>query len=219
MDGTEVWQEVGAPGRAGVQPGGATWIASLPDGRGLLLPIRALPPDGARGVASLILNQASFALQDALADIVADRLRPHRSDVIAALPTLGLSLGEAVARRLGHRRMVAMGTSAKFWYDDALSVPLGSITSPSQAKRLWLDPRLLPLLGGAQVALVDDVLSSGASIAAGLALLARAGCTPVAIGAAMLQGAGWRGAVGEIPVAHAFVTPILRRGADGWVPE
>jgi hypothetical protein len=38
--------------------------ASLPDGRQLLLPIRVLPGDGSAAVASLIINQASFAVED-----------------------------------------------------------------------------------------------------------------------------------------------------------
>lgn len=182
--------------------------------RQLLLPIRTLP-DGERGVASLILNQASFAVLDALADVVTEQLRPYDPEVIVAVPTLGLPLAEAVARRLGHDRLVPLGNSRKFWYDDDLSVPMSSITTPGGGKRLYLDPRMRPLLD-ARVAVVDDVLSTGSSMAAVLALLETAGVDPLAIGAAMLQGEGWTGRVGAVPVHGAFRTPILAKAPDGW---
>ncbi len=160
------------------------------------------------------------ALAAALAAALADRLRPHRLKVAVGVPTLGLSPAVAVARRLGHSRFVALGTSRKFWYDPAPPVPVSSIISPDEEKRLWLDPRMLPVLDGRRIALVHDVASTGVAsmrrtAAAALALLAAAGVAPQAAGFAVLQGAGWRAAVGALPVAGAFATPRLVRGADG----
>ena len=108
------------------------------------------------------------------------------------LPTLGLALASAVARALGHERYVPLGTSRKFWYRDELSAPLSSVTTPDQKKTLYLDPRMTRVLEGRRVALVDDVISSGASIAAGIALMTRIGVEPVVIGAVMLQSSRWR---------------------------
>ena len=68
-----------------------------------------------------------------------------------------------------------------------------SITSPEQVKRLYLDPRMLPLIENRRVLLVDDVISSGRSIVAALKLLESCGVRPVVIGAAMLQTDAWRG--------------------------
>ena len=209
----DVWQNLHADLQPGVQPDQESFAVALGDHQ-LLLPIRTLP-DGERGVASLILNQASFPVLDALAEDVTDQLRAHAPDVIIAVPTLGLPLAEGVARRLGHDRLVPLGNSRKFWYDDDLSVPMSSITTPGLGKRLYLDPRMLPLLKG-RVAVVDDVLSTGSSMAAVLALLDLVNITPVAIGAAMLQGDGWSGRVGSIPVCGAFRTPILARTGAGW---
>lgn len=210
-----VWQDLRDDLVVGVQPDHATFAVSF-EGRSILLPIRALG-DG-RGVASLILNQASFAVLDALADDLAARIAPFAPDIIVGVPTLGLPLAEAVARRLGHTRLLPLGNSRKFWYDDALSVPMRSITSPGEEKRLYLDPRMRPLLAG-RVAVVDDVLSSGASIAAVLALLSAVDVVPVVIGAAMLQGAGWRGAVDDCPVEGVFTTPILHQTDRGWAHD
>ncbi|MDO9525428.1 MAG: phosphoribosyltransferase [Gemmobacter sp.] len=217
----EFWQEIYP---AGVLDGDNVtgflghYPATLPDGRQIALPIRVLPGDGRQAVASLIVNQASFAVQGVLADTLAMRLAEYRPDVVIGVPTLGLSLAAAVAQRLGHRRFVPLGTSRKFWYDEGLSEPMTSITSPDQIKRLYLDPRMLPLLAGRRVAVIDDVASSGSTLRAIMALLLRAEIIPQVAGFAMVQGVGWQ-SVASCPVEAAFATPRLHLGADGrWRP-
>jgi adenine/guanine phosphoribosyltransferase-like PRPP-binding protein len=179
-----------------------------------------LPGDGSRAVASLIVNQASFSVKDALVEALAQPAAAMRPDILVAVPTLGLTLGEALARRLGHSRLVPLGTSRKFWYRDELSEPITSITSPGHDKRIYLDPRMLPLLEGRRVAVVDDVISTGKSMAAVLALLAGAGVRPVGLFAAMLQGRsgpvllaaarGWSG-----PIVAALRSPRLAAAPGG----
>jgi adenine/guanine phosphoribosyltransferase-like PRPP-binding protein len=225
MSMSEVWQELHPPKSlsAGVQPDGATFAVTLPDGRMLLLPIRELPGEAEHGVASLLVNQAAFEVLDALADAVTAALQPFGPEILVGVPTLGLTLAEAVARRLGHRRMVPLGTSAKFWYDEALSEPLRSITTPGGSRRVYLDPRLLPLFNDRPFAVVDDVVSTGASLRSVLTLLHRLGAAPVAVGAAMLQGQRYQSVLDEValdlPVVAAFATPRLVRGPIGWEPE
>lgn len=209
----DVWQELYRNLTPGVQPDQQSFAIDL-GGQQILLPIRVLP-EGDRAVVSLILNQASFRVLDLIADVLAERLAPLAPDVVVAVPTLGLPLAEAVARRLGHSRLVPLGYSRKFWYDEALSLPLSSITTPGGGKRLYVDPHMLPLLKNRRVLVVDDVLSSGASMRTVLALLDRAGIRPMAVGAAMLQGERWVEAVPD-RVIGAFATPILTRGCDGW---
>jgi adenine/guanine phosphoribosyltransferase-like PRPP-binding protein len=221
----EFWQEIHPPHH--LNTGGDlvdTYIAEFDDGRQLQLPVRVLA-EGNRALASLIVNQASFAVQDALADELAERISDQDIDVVVGLPTLGLTLAGAVARKLGHGRYVPLGTSRKFWYRDDLSVPLTSITTPDQQKRLYIDPRVLPLLVGKRVALIDDVISSGASIVSGLELMTTCCIEPVVIGAAMLQSDRWRQRVAALDVKWAdrivgvFSTPILERSANGsWQP-
>ncbi|WP_082666281.1 phosphoribosyltransferase [Aureimonas sp. AU4] len=218
----QFWQDLLPPDVDGDAPAGGyrgAYPACLPDGRRLLLPIRALPGDGAQAVASLIVNQASFRVEDALVEAMAQLAAPVSPEVVVGVPTLGLPLANGVARRLGHARMVALGTSRKFWYDEALSQPMRSITSPAAGKTLFLDPRMLPLLKNRRVLLVDDVLSTGASICAALRLLGAAGCRPVAIAAAMLQGERWREPVEALapglPVIAALRSPRLARRTDG----
>ena len=79
-----------------------------------------------------------------------------------------------MARHLGHSRYVPMGYSRKFWYDEALSGAVQSITTPTAGKRVYLDPNLLPLVQpgallaadrgeAAAVAAADDALAAAAT--------------------------------------------------------
>ena len=221
MQPHDFWQDVHPAGTFGREgPFSGFFPATLDDGRQIRLPIRPLA-DGEHALASLIINQASFDVQDALAADLAPKLAAHRPEVVVGLPTLGLTLAAAVARSLGFARYVPLGTSKKFWYDEGLSVPLSSITTPEQQKRLYVDPRMLPLIEGKRVALVDDVISSGTSIVSGLSLMASLGIEPVVIGAAMLQSERWHdrldgfGPQWRPRVVGVFRTPMLKKAGDG----
>jgi adenine/guanine phosphoribosyltransferase-like PRPP-binding protein len=219
----DFWQQIHPPGSFPPYGDVTTfYIATLEDGRQLRLPLRIME-DGRHALASLIVNQASFEVLDVLAGCLADKLRPFDVDIVVGLPTLGLTLASAVAQKLGHARYVPLGTSRKFWYRDDLSVALSSITTPSQQKRLYIDPRMLPLLEGRRVALVDDVISSGTSILSGLSLLSACAVEPVAIGAAMLQSERWREKLASAGprwldrTVSVFSTPLLEKTeSDGW---
>lgn len=228
MQPHDFWQEIHPPetferlpaeGHRGFFP------AEFEDGRQVRLPIRELA-DGEHALASLIINQAGFAVEEALCASLADKARPFEPEVVIGLPTLGLTLASGTAKRLGHSRYVPLGTSRKFWYREELSVAMSSITSPDQVKRLYLDPRMLPLIENRRVLLVDDVISSGRSIVAALKLLETQGVRPVAIGAAMLQTDAWQEPVSALypsvreRVMGVLRTPRLKRmAAGGWIPE
>lgn len=220
----QFWQQIDPAGTYDTNPaeGWADFYpATLPDGRQLPLPIRVLPGDGSAAVASLTINQASFAVEDALSAAMAEILLAYEPDVIIGVPTLGLPLANNVARRLGHTRMVALGTSRKFWYRDELSAPMSSITSPTHQKTIFLDPRTLPLLENKRVIVVDDVISSGTSMAAVLHLLKGADIAPVAIAAAMLQGTRWHEPLVEWQdrIVAPLASPRLQRTESGrWKP-
>jgi adenine/guanine phosphoribosyltransferase-like PRPP-binding protein len=221
MQPHDFWQEIHPPLRFSSDgPFSGFYPATLEDGRQLCLPIRPLS-DGRHALASLIINQASFPVLEALAKGLAARLAAADVEVVVGLPTLGLTLAAAVARHLGHSRYVPLGTSRKFWYDEGLSVPLSSITTPEQVKRLYVDPRMLPLMQGRRVALVDDVISSGASIVSGLRLMQAIGVEPVAVGAAMLQSTRWQDALDAYGdgwrqrIHGVFHTPMLVKTPDG----
>ncbi len=224
----DFWQQIDPQGTHAPAPGQGFvhgYPATLADGRQLLLPIRERD-NGRFALASLIINQASFDVVDALASDLAAKLRDQRPDIIVGLPTLGLTLAEATARKLGHSRYLPLGTSRKFWYDDELSVAMTSITSPGSQKRLYMDPRLTSLLKDRRVCVIDDVISTGSSIMAALTLLARLDVTPDCMGFAMCQSDLWQDAVAsaspglENRVFSAFDTPRLQPCATGgWLPQ
>lgn len=223
MQAHEFWQRIQPPSSADDAPTNLDgYLARFDDGRRLALPIRPLA-NGEHALASLILNQASFAVVDALATNLAAKLARFLPEIIVGLPTLGLTLASAVAQQLGHTRYAPLGMSRKFWYREELSVPLSSITTPDQAKRLYVDPRMLPLLERRRVAVVDDVISSGASMAAAIELMGICDVEPVVLGAAMLQTDRWKERLGD-PWRQRTVavmqTPLLSKGPDGgWVAE
>jgi adenine/guanine phosphoribosyltransferase-like PRPP-binding protein len=198
------WQQI-LPSDALTEGG---YPARFDDGRILLLPIRHLP-DGKHALASLIINQASFAVVDALAAALASKLAAYAPDIIVGLPTLGLTLAGAVARVLGHTRYIPLGNSAKFWYRGQWSVPLSSVTTPEQQKRLYIDPRMLPLLQGRRIALLDDVISSGVSMRAAIDLLALCGVRPAVLGTAMLQSQLWEQPLSGWDIVSVLRSPIL----------
>lgn len=220
MEPHEFWQEIHAPDTFDTGgPFEEGYPAVLEDGRQIRLPIRALA-DGHHGLASLIINQSSFTVQDALAHELARHLAPLRPDVIVGLPTLGLTLAAQVARKLGHSRYVPLGTSRKFWYDEKLSVSISSITTPDQAKRLYIDPRMLPVVQNKRVVLVDDVVSSGTSMRAGLDLLSCCDIEPIALTVAMVQTSAWKSLLDGWPerMVSVFSTPRLEKTGKGWIP-
>jgi adenine/guanine phosphoribosyltransferase-like PRPP-binding protein len=193
----------------------------LPDGQVLVLPIRCLPGAPGRAVASLIANQAAIAVVDALAEgmgALAARMRP---DAVVGLPTLGMAFAPGVARALGHRRWVPMGYSRKFWYDEALSTSVASITTPGPGKTIYLDPNQRALIDGQRIVIVDDVVSSAQTLARVWDLLARLGADVVGAVVAMRQGTRWQEALGptrSAAVVGLFDTPMLERRDDGWWP-
>lgn len=218
---TNYWQTLLAPedvphDAAAFQYG---YPAPLPDGRALMLPIRRRPDDPSRAVASLIPNQASFEVVDALVGFMADMAKKLQPDIIAGMPTLGLALAPPLAQRLGHSNFVPFGYSRKFWYENELSGPVSSITSPDETKIVYLDPNLVPRLRGRRVLVVDDTISSGTTALAVLRLLELAGANIVGLVFAMSQGNAWKSSLDPAwrdKVHFVFQSPHLHLTAEGW---
>ncbi|MEM7022806.1 MAG: phosphoribosyltransferase, partial [Pseudomonadota bacterium] len=178
--------------------------------------------DPSRAVASLIANHASFDVIEALGQSMTALACPFAPDIIVGIPTLGLALAPLIAKQLGHRHFAPLGYSRKYWYQDNMSEPVRSITSPDAAKRVFIDPNLLPRVSGKRVLVVDDTISSGTTALAVLRLLERIGAETVALVFAMNQGGRWRKKLD--PEWHeklhtVFFSPMLRAVPEGWMPE
>jgi adenine/guanine phosphoribosyltransferase-like PRPP-binding protein len=67
------------------------------------------------------------------------------------------------------------------------------------------------------VAVVDDIISTGASTLAALRLVRRIGADPVVIGTLMTEGGAWRAALGADAdnVRTLGSMPLFRRGEGG----
>ncbi|MCC6310048.1 MAG: phosphoribosyltransferase [Trueperaceae bacterium] len=223
---TDYWQrfvredELPDAARPGDGPWQYGYPVRLPDGRFLVLPIRQLRADSSLAVASLISNQASLEVVDALGVMLARLLEPYAPEVVIGMPTLGLAFAPVVARELGLERMVPLSYSRKYWYDEALSAKVQSITAPDDSKRVYLDPNLVTLLRGRRVVLVDDAVSSGATLDAPWRLVESLGVEVLACGVVMRQSDRWvatRGSERAAKVVGVFDTPMLTAVAGGWV--
>lgn len=190
-------------------------------GRVLLLPVRRLPGAPDRALASLIANQAAMAVTDHLAAAMAALAQPLHAEFVVGLPTLGMVFAPGVARALGHGRWVPLGYSRKFWYDDALSTTVASVTTPGAAKAIYLDPHQLPLVQGRRVVIVDDVVSSARTLARVWDLLEHLGAEVAGAVVAMRQGDAWRSALAPQRVDRVLGvadSPQLVLRCDGWWP-
>jgi adenine/guanine phosphoribosyltransferase-like PRPP-binding protein len=210
------WQEL-SPEPVPGPPYGNRFSVELAPRQFLVLPIRPLPVAGA-AVASLIANQASFTVLDLLTQRMVALAAAFAPDVVVGLPTLGLAFAPGVARGLGHSNFVPLGYSRKFWYRDDYSVPIQSITTPGDGKRLYIDPLILPRLAGRRVIVVDDVTSTGASLRAVAQFLGSLGVAVAGAVVAMRQG-GRANDAPEFPVGSVFHTPRFRLAEDGWWPS
>ncbi|QSZ35036.1 hypothetical protein DSL72_007899 [Monilinia vaccinii-corymbosi] len=217
---TSYWQEIIISNPSQNAPWKFGYPAQLPDSRFLMLPIRPLNDNPKHAVASLLVNQASLDVLDILADFLAALVRAFEPEVIIGLPTLGLSLAPIVARKLGLKRYVPLGYSRKFWYDEALSTEVSSITSPELGlKRVYLDPHQLPLVSGKRAVIIDDAVSSGVTLKMTWDLLERVGCDIVGCGVVMKQGKKWQEKFGQERVAklvYVLESPLLEAVDDGW---
>ena len=72
-----------------------------------------------------------FDVLDTLAESLAARIAPLQVDVVAGLPTLGLTLAAAVAGKLGHRRYVPLGTFGSYRDAWGRTVYLGPNRQPA----------------------------------------------------------------------------------------
>lgn len=188
----------------------------------LEIPLCALP-GGQEAIALLMSNQSSFQVIEHLTTLMAQKANLLRPDCIVAVPTMGLEYASRIAQKLGHEHYVAMGFSHKFWYDEEMSEPVVSTTSPDQAKNLYIDPGLLTRVQGKRVVVVDDVINTGSSVSAAIRLLKKAGADVVGTVVTLTEGHEWEKslAVPSIGRSSQVVSvghiPIFKRSGDVWV--
>jgi adenine/guanine phosphoribosyltransferase-like PRPP-binding protein len=197
---------------------------TLCNGAQLNLPIQPLP-GGRQAIALLMSNQTPFAVEKVLGSLLSKLAAEFPSEVIVGIPTLGLDYARIVTRDLGFPDYVALGNSRKFWYSDALSVPVRSVTSPGVNKKLYLDPMLVERVAGKRALIVDDVITTGGSAVAAIDLLQNAGALVIGLCVVLIEGEAWKDAL--VPLSIDWPKrvrglgriPIFDGSAQGWFPS
>lgn len=134
---------------------------------------------------------------------LASLLQPHRPSVICGPLTGGAFLAQLLAREL----------SVAFAYTERVA---GPSSEDLYRARYRLPASSAGRLRGQRVALVDDVISAGSSLAATHAALTAAGAVPVAAGALMVLGS--RGS-DLLAALHVPVETLARQAYDSWTPR
>ncbi len=152
---------------------------------------------------------------------LAATLRGAGVDIVATVATMGIPLAVEVTRHLGLDQYVVLHKTPKIHLADAVTETVRSITTDAD-QRLLFDRARIPAVEGRRVAIVDDVISTGASTGAALRLLRRVGAEVVAIGTLVTEASLWRDALGEDArmVRALGSIPVFRPdGAGGLVED
>ncbi|MHB8295287.1 MAG: phosphoribosyltransferase family protein [Acidimicrobiales bacterium] len=184
----------------------------------LTLPIVAV--SGKTSIASLVCVDHGVKFLTRAAAELAELLRPFEVEIVVSVASLGIAVAVEVTRALGLDDYLILHKTPKVHLSAALSEPLRSITTVG-GQRALLDVARVPALTGRRVAIVDDVISTGGSSRAALALVRRAGGEPVVLGALLTEAGGWRHALGDdaVLVTALGSLPLLQRCSDGSLVE
>jgi adenine/guanine phosphoribosyltransferase-like PRPP-binding protein len=158
------------------------------------LPLVALSDD--LTIALLICVDHGVAFAEVAGRELADLMRPAAPEIVVSVATMGIPLAIEASRALGLDDYVILHKTPKIHLGETWSEPVVSITT-DKPQRLRLDPARVEAVRGRRVAVVDDIISTGASTLAALRLVRRIGAEPVIIGTLMTEGSGWRTALGE----------------------
>src|SRR5580692_6460247 len=167
-------------------------------------------------IALLIMVDLGVSFAEVAGRELADLMRPAAPDIVVSVASVGIPLAIEASRALGLDDYVILHKTPKIHLGETWSEPVVSITTDRQ-QRLRMDPARVDAVRGRRVAVVDDVISTGASTLAALRLVRRIGAEPVVIGTLMTEGTGWRSALGaDADLVRALGSmPLFRPAADG----
>ena len=95
-------------------------------------------------------------------------------DYLITAEAKGIPLAHEMARQAGNAKYILARKAPKLYMRDIFSVAVNSITTAKE-QRLYLDGADAALMKGKRILLVDDVISTGESMAALEALVTKAG--------------------------------------------
>lgn len=125
-------------------------------------------------------------------------------DVMITAESKGIPLLYEMARQAGHNYYVIARKSPKLYMKDVISVEVDSITT-SHRQTLYLDSKDIEAMRGKRVLVVDDVISTGESLAALEKLINAAGGNIVAKMAVLAEG----DAIGREDITYLAPLPLF----------
>jgi adenine/guanine phosphoribosyltransferase-like PRPP-binding protein len=181
-----------------------------------LLDLPIVPIGDDLAIALLITVDQGVAFTATAGAEIAKLLADENIDIVASVATMGIPLAIEVTRGLGLDDYVILQKTPKIHLADAIDEPVKSITTGAN-QRLLFDRARLGAVVGRRVALVDDVVSTGASVRAALTILRRVGAIPVAIAALLTEASEWKETLGEDAelIRTLGAIPLFRRDASG----
>ncbi len=96
-------------------------------------------------------------------------------DVVITAESKGLQLCHVVARELGHKFYAVARKTKKLYMQDGISIEYESSITTGEPQKLYLSKHDVDLIKGKKVGIVDDVISTGASLKGLEALIEKAG--------------------------------------------
>lgn len=125
-------------------------------------------------------------------------------DVMITAESKGIPLLYEMARQAGHNYYIIARKSPKLYMKDVISVEVDSITT-SHRQTLYLDSKDIEAMRGKRVLVVDDVISTGESLAALEKLISAAGGNVVAKMAVLAEG----DAIGREDITYLAPLPLF----------
>lgn len=171
-------------------------------------------------LALLITVDMGVEFMSQAGEELAEILRPYEVDIVATVATMGIPLAVEVTRHLGLDQYVILHKTPKIHLADAVTETVRSITTDID-QRLLFDRARIKDVAGKRVAIVDDVISTGASTGAALRLLRRVGAEIVSIGTLVTEASLWRESLGQdAPMVRALGSiPVFRPDGSGGLVE
>lgn len=157
----------------------------------------------APGVRIAVLNiLGDTELVEACAHALAERLARVDFDLIVTPEAKSIPLAHALARAVG-RGYVVLRKTRKIYMGETVDVETVSITT-GVPQMLYLDEKDRRTIAGRRVLLLDDVVSTGSTLAGMRALMGKAGAIVAAEAAVFTEGdpQKWKSiiALGHLPV-------------------
>jgi adenine phosphoribosyltransferase len=147
-------------------------------------------------IALLICVDLGVAFAETAGRELAELMRPTEPEIVVSVATMGIPLAIEASRALGLDDYVILHKTPKIHLGETWAEPVYSITT-DKPQRLRMDPARVDAVRGKRVAIVDDVISTGASLCSALRLVRRMDAEPAVIGTLMTEGGAWKRALGD----------------------